>query len=147
MDILQQILDWARGHETALRFLFWFSLATFFGTLILIPVLVIHIPKDYFASEKRVRLYKRDGHPVLELIFIVIKNIIGITFILTGIAMLVLPGQGLLTILIGIMLTDFPGKYRFERKLITRKRVWKSVNWIRAKAGKPPLKLSDPGHP
>jgi hypothetical protein len=141
MDILQQILEWARSHETALRFLFWFSLATFFGTLILIPVLVIHIPKDYFATEKRVRLYKRDGHPILELILIVTKNIVGITFILTGIAMLVLPGQGLLTILIGIMLTDFPGKYRLERKLVTRKKVLKTVNWIRRKAHKPPLNI------
>jgi hypothetical protein len=140
MDTLLPVLDWARGHETALRFLFWFSLATFFGTLILIPLLVIHIPEDYFAMGKRVRLYRRDGHPALQLVFIGIKNVLGITFIITGIAMLVLPGQGLLTILIGIMLTDFPGKYRFERKLVTRKRVWKSVNWIRIKAGKPPLK-------
>jgi hypothetical protein len=141
MEMMQQILEWARGHETVLQVLFWLSIVTFFGTLILIPILVIQIPEDYFAREKRIRLYKRDGHPVLQLALIVIKNIFGITFILTGIAMLVLPGQGLLTILIGVMLTDFPGKYRFERKLITRKKILRSVNWIRKKGHKPPLKM------
>ena len=143
MEMLQQVLEWARGHDTALQCLFWFSLVMFFGTLILIPILVIHIPEDYFAREKRVRLYKRDRHPILQLALIVIKNIIGITFILTGIAMLVLPGQGLLTILIGVMLTDFPGKYRFERKLITRKKILKTVNWIRKKGHRPPLKMKE----
>jgi hypothetical protein len=74
LDALHQILDWAHGNETALRFLFWISLAMFFGTLTIIPVLVIHIPEDYFATETRVRLYKRDGHPALQLALTVAKK-------------------------------------------------------------------------
>ena len=50
-----------------------------------------------------------------------------------------LPGQGLLTLLIGLMLTDFPGKYRLEKRLIAQPGVLKAVNWLRARAGHPPL--------
>ena len=60
---------------------------------------------------------------------------------LAGIAMLVLPGQGVLAILIGIMLLDVPGKYRFERWLVMRPPVWRAVAWLRTKAGKDPLTL------
>ena len=54
--------------------------------------------------------------------------------------MLVVPGQGLLTILIGVMLTDFPGKYALERRLISQPSIFNAINWIRDKAGKEPLK-------
>ena len=56
-----------------------------------------------------------------------------------GIAMLVLPGQGLLTIVVGIVLLNFPGKYRLERWLATRSPVWRSLNWLRRRAGRPEL--------
>ncbi len=55
--------------------------------------------------------------------------------------MLMTPGQGLLTILVGLVLTDFPGKHKIEQKLIAMPKVLSSLNWIRAKAKKPPLVL------
>ena len=55
--------------------------------------------------------------------------------------MLVLPGQGLLTILLGVTLLDFPGKFRMQKWVISRKGVLDSINWIRAKAHKRPLEL------
>ena len=62
--------------------------------------------------------------------------------ILAGIAMLVLPGQGLLTILIGFLMLDLPGKYRVEKWLISRGRVLHAINWYRGKKGRPPLRLN-----
>jgi len=59
--------------------------------------------------------------------------------LVAGIAMLVLPGQGVLTIVIGIMLLDFPGKYRFERSLAARRPVLRSINWLRRRANRPLL--------
>jgi hypothetical protein len=56
-----------------------------------------------------------------------------------GLAMLVLPGQGILTILIGVMLLDFPGKRRWELWLIRRRGVRHSIDWIRQRAARPPL--------
>lgn len=56
-----------------------------------------------------------------------------------GILMLALPGQGLLTIIIGLVLMDFPGKYYAERWVISRHSILLSINWIRKKADKPAL--------
>ena len=115
------------------------SAVTFIGTLIAIPVLVASIPADYFIGRKRHLSRSRQLHPVLYLIIFIVKNLIGSVLILAGIAMLVLPGQGLLTILIGITLTNFPGKFTLERKLVFQHSVFSSINWIRERAGKEPL--------
>jgi hypothetical protein len=38
-------------------------------------------------------------------------------------------------------LIDFPGKFRFERWLVAREPVRQSINWLRNRAGRPPLEL------
>ncbi|GAC20421.1 hypothetical protein GARC_3466 [Paraglaciecola arctica BSs20135] len=53
--------------------------------------------------------------------------------------MLVLPGQGLITMLIGLSLIPFPGKHRIERDLLSRNSVRSTLNWIRIKANKEPF--------
>ncbi len=116
-----------------------FSAITFFGTMIAIPVLVANIPADYFVGKQRHLSRSRQLHPVLYLVLLILKNLAGSILILAGIAMLVLPGQGLLTILIGITLTNFPGKFNLERKLVFRHSIFSSINWIRRRAGKEPL--------
>ena len=70
-----------------------------------------------------------------------IKNIIGYALILGGLLMLVLPGQGLFTIFIGLLLSNYPGKYYLERKLIAMPKIYKTVNWLRKKSNQPPLKI------
>jgi hypothetical protein len=59
--------------------------------------------------------------------------------VVAGLVMLVVPGQGLLTLAVGLMLMDFPGKFRLERWLATRGPVWRSLNWLRKRARRPPL--------
>ncbi len=49
--------------------------------------------------------------------------------------MLILPGQGLLTIILGVFVADFPGKWTLERKLVTNQNVFNAINWIRNKRG------------
>ncbi|MBA6417405.1 hypothetical protein H4J50_15435 [Colwellia sp. 6M3] len=53
--------------------------------------------------------------------------------------MLVLPGQGLITMLIGLSLIPFPGKHKLEKNILARKSVRSSLNWIRTKAKKDPF--------
>ena len=67
------------------------------------------------------------------------KNVIGYGLILAGILMLFLPGQGILTLVTGLLLVDYPGKFRLERKIVTTPAVLESLNWLRKKANKPPL--------
>ena len=71
------------------------------------------------------------------------KNLLGGLLVLSGIAMLVLPGQGLLTIAMGLLLMDFPGKHRLERRIVRTRPVLRSINWLRRKAHKNPLKIDD----
>lgn len=123
--------------------LFALSLLAFVGTLIAVPAILIRLPPDYF-QEHRSRTWMADRHPVVRLIGTILKNAIGVIFLVAGIAMLVLPGQGLLTMLIGISLIDFPGKRKLERKLISYPAVLASINALRRKFGKPPLIVSEP---
>ena len=61
-----------------------------------------------------------------------------------GLAMLVLPGQGIWSILIGLSLINFPGKYQVERALVSRPTVHRSLNWVRRRAGCPHLRVPGP---
>ena len=78
---------------------------------------------------------------LVRCVVLLIKNLLGFVFILLGLAMLVLPGQGLLTLLIGVLLLNVPGKYRFERWLIQQPSVNKAVSWLRQRAGRRPLEF------
>ena len=81
------------------------------------------------------------SHPVMRWSLLVGKNLLGWVVILLGIAMLVLPGQGILTIVIGMILINFPGKYRLERWIITRDSVLRAINAIRKRSGRAPLEI------
>jgi hypothetical protein len=69
------------------------------------------------------------------------KNLLGALLVLAGLAMLVLPGQGILTILLGLAFLDLPGKRRAELWLVSRPPVLAAVNRLRLRAGREPLQL------
>jgi hypothetical protein len=116
----------------------WWSFAASVALFVLTPLavlwIVVRLPVDYFAAKRR----PRDEGPLpsgLRPVVIVVKNLVGALLVVAGLVMLVVPGQGLLTIVVGLMLLDFPGKYRLERWLATRSQVWRSINWLRRRAG------------
>jgi len=115
-----------------------FSVIAFIGTLIAIPAILIRLPPDYFQNHHH-KPWFANHHPIIRSFGLLVKNIVGFIFLLAGIAMLVLPGQGLLTMLLGILFIDFPGKHRLEKKLIQHPQVLKAINAMRGKAGKPPF--------
>jgi len=100
----------------------------------------LRIPEDYFLESRRESGLSR-GRSLRRTFFLMGKNILGVVFVLAGLAMLILPGQGLLTILIGLFLSDFPGKRGLEKRLVRNKRISGAVNYIRKKGGKAPLKF------
>jgi archaellum biogenesis protein FlaJ (TadC family) len=118
--------------------LFWWfgflSLITLFFSLVIIPIFIIRMPHDYFVYEQRRNIVRKKDNIIIRILCIGIKNILGALFIFTGLLMLVLPGQGILTILIGLMIMNFPGKYRFEKRLIQYPAIYRAINWIRLKA-------------
>lgn len=117
---------------------------------IMISYLITQLDTRYFVSKKITSKANASANvsapPHLLLMngsvsFVVnsIKIIMGIFLLLCGIAMLILPGQGLLTILIGLSLIPFPGKKKLEKNILARKSVRYSLNWIRIKAKKEPF--------
>ena len=125
---------------TALSFVF------FIGTLIAIPFILVRLPADYF--DVRVpRPWMQDHHPVLRVGGHVVKNVVGAVFVFAGFLMLFLPGQGVLTMLIGISMLDFPGKRKLEAKLIGQPTVLSVINSMRNLRGKPPLVLAPQDNP
>ncbi|MBP7529138.1 MAG: hypothetical protein KA801_14515 [Syntrophorhabdaceae bacterium] len=135
------MVGWIRGHEAIFAWLTAASIVVFVASLILVPFFIVRIPSDYFARGKGHRKLWADQHPVVRGVLMVAKNLLGCIFIVAGIFMLVLPGQGLLTILIGIMFLNFRGKYELERWIVSRRPVLRSINWIRRHAGRAPLVL------
>jgi len=120
--------------------IFCASVATFVASVVTLPILVVRMPADYVV---------RDGsggswaahHPLVRVTVLIVKNLVGGLFVGAGILMLFVPGQGILTILIGLSLLDLPGKRAFERRLVSSPAVFEAINVIRARAGRPPLRL------
>jgi hypothetical protein len=121
------------------------SALLFFGTLALIPVLIVRMRPDYFVAPKRASSPLRKSHAIVFWLGLTVKNVVGALLMLVGCVMLVTPGQGILTFLVGLTLTNCPGKYRLERWLVTRRSVWRAANWLRRRARRPPLRW--PGDP
>jgi len=135
------MLDFIQTNPALIKWLASISLVMFFVTLAIVPWLVTRIPDDYFSGERRGETSLEIQHPLLRLAWLLLKNLLGYLLILFGLAMLVTPGQGLLTVVIGLIMVDYPMKYRLERWLIKRKNVLKAMNWLRLRAHKKLLKL------
>jgi len=121
----------------------WFgsiSLFVFLFSLLSIKWLVSLIPEDYFINKKDSKI--KTNNILIWYTVLIFKNLIGYSLILGGIMMLVLPGQGLFTIIIGLMMSNYPGKYSIEKKFIAIPTILKSINWLRRKSNKPPIRIT-----
>lgn len=114
------------------------SVFMFVGTLIAIPIILMRLPADYFDI-RIPRPWMENHHPILRLVGHIVKNVVGAIFLFAGFLMLFLPGQGVLTMLIGLSLIEFPGKRRLEAKIVGQSTVLSTINAMRAKFDKPPL--------
>lgn len=119
-----------------------FSVLTFVGSIIVVTVVLVKLPANYFHSSHE-RAFLAGRHLVVRLLGTFFKNLTGIVLVFFGVVMSLpgVPGQGVLTILLGIMLLDFPGKREMEAKLVSRPKVFRTINRLRARFGKPPLIL------
>lgn len=108
-------------------------------SVVIVGYVLARLPADYFVNPNA-RL-PIDRHPVLKVLVVLVRNVCGYLLIALGVVLSLpgVPGQGVLTILMGVMLIDFPGKHRFQRWLVTRRAVLFAVNKLRARAGQPPF--------
>lgn len=132
---------WTAWHVAA--FGVAFAVASAVGSAVVIGVVLARLPADYFVNPAA-RL-PIDRHPVLKVLFAAGRNVLGYVLIAVGVVLSLpgVPGQGALTILMGLMLIDLPGKHRAEKWLLTRRPVLAAVNALRARAGRGPM-LTEP---
>lgn len=133
------MLGWMNDHQPLLWSLGGASIAIFIASLFIIPAVIVRIRPDYFAHDTRPPPRWAHCTPMVRVLLHLLKNLLGAVLMVAGLMMLVLPGQGMLTLVIGFFLLDFPGKYRFECWLVSRRVVHRPLNWLRHRAGRVPL--------
>ena len=116
---------------------------TFLINLAIVSFILVKLPANYFSKSRKTKFWS-GPRPLLHAAGVIGKNIGGALLVALGIVMSIpgVPGQGLLTVLLGIMFLDFPGKHRLEQKLLSRPSIVKAINRLRARFGKKPLELN-----
>lgn len=128
-----------------LPWIFALSLIVFIGSIIGVWIVLVRLPEDYLTHDRHDRAFEvnlskiKIGH----LVNVIVRNVAGFTFLGVGIVMLLTPGQGILSMIVGITLIDFPGKRKLILKILTQPKVLKAINKLRQKAHKPPLLTLD----
>ncbi len=140
MKVVAALYEWAGHHSLILWGVSAVSLIMFIGTVAMLPFFASRIPEDYFLRS-RTRPPLRCSNSPARLLYLIVKNLAGIVFIIAGIIMLFIPGQGIITILIGVMLMNFPGKRSLALRIIRHPKVFGAINWMRARSQRPPLVL------
>ena len=126
---------WLSQHTWLLGALAAGSLVLLITSVLATPWIVAQLPADYLLR-KEPRSLK---HPMLKLTITLMRTLIGATLVLLGLVMLVIPGPGIVTVLIGLSVAQFPGKQRLLCHIASRKSVFSSLNWMRQRHGKAPL--------
>jgi hypothetical protein len=105
-------------------------------------LMVVVLPADYFVRSADPRGFWQ-SHALLRLVFLVAKNCFGIVAFIVGFVMALplIPGPGVLFMLIGLAAVDFPGKRALEARLLGLPRILASANRLRARFGKPPIEI------
>ncbi|MBT4421884.1 MAG: hypothetical protein HOC89_01680 [Candidatus Thioglobus sp.] len=134
--MLDQVLTLVSQYEEIFILVGIVSAVVFVATLLLTPYLLGLIPADYFSANYAYQVKRKT---LLCLLKTTVKTFVGVLLVLAGIIMLVTPGQGVISIILGIFLMEFPGKRQLEIKFINHNPTFKTLNWLRDKAGKTPF--------
>ena len=116
---------------------------SFLLNLGIVSLILVKLPANHFSKNRKTKFWS-GPRPALHAAAVIGKNIGGLLLVALGVVLSVpgVPGQGLLTILLGIMLLDFPGRQRLEQKLLSKPSIVNTINRLREKFGKPPLELN-----
>ena len=101
---------------------------------------VVRLPADFFVRKPDQR-GARSSHRLFQITLAAAKNLLGVIVFLAGFVMALplVPGPGVLFMLVGLAFVDFPGKRSLALRLLREPHVLWSVNKMRARFGKPPI--------
>ncbi len=130
-------------HDTLVAWVVWGSAGMLVVSLLTLPVIAVLLPADFLVRAASPAALPPDDwrrrHPVIRWTLRVLKNTAGALLAIAGLAMLILPGQGLLTLAMALLLLDLPGKRRLEQRLLRSPRLLGLLNKLRRRFGRPPL--------
>ena len=109
------------------------SVVVVIASIVACGIVIVRLPADRFVNPPE----EPKGAAAI------VRNVIGAILVLGGVAMLVLPGQGVLAILAGLLVTTFKGKRKLIEKIVKRPKVQNALQWIREKANRPPFEFPD----
>jgi hypothetical protein len=118
-------------------------LVSFFANLGIVTWILVKLPADHFSKSRKTKFWA-GPRPWIHAAKVIGKNIAGVLLVALGIVLSLpgVPGQGLLTVLLGLMLLDFPGRHRLEQKLLSKPSIVNSINKLRGRFGKKALELN-----
>jgi hypothetical protein len=110
------------------------------GSIALVVAVVIQWAPDHFQPH----VHHGPGAVQRHWLASIGKNVAGVVLILLGLIMALpgIPGQGFLTMIVGLTMLDFPGKRNLERRLIGRPRILRTINKLRARFHRAPLEMT-----
>jgi len=132
-EFVQRLLDLAAEYAV---WLVAGSLLTIAIGIFIGPWLILRLPADYFTWRRRRAMRATRQHPAVHLLLTTAKNVVGAILVVAGICLFFLPGQGIITLLAGLIVMNYPGKFRLERWLVSRPRVLPALNWLRHRYGR-----------
>lgn len=131
------LFEWLKLHGMILISV---SIASFVVSILFCTLVIAYLPSDYFLPNRQ---ENRIRHPVLRIGLKCLKNLFAVVLVVVGIIQIPLPGQGVLTMLIGIIISDIPGKRKLERRIIRSPVVLATANGIRSRFKRPLLVLDE----
>jgi hypothetical protein len=137
------MLGWLKIHA------WWLTIVSALATLAMAAIgcrILVNLPEDYFLRQDEETDSSKPRRAV-SLPLSIFKNVLGALIVIIGAIMSLplVPGPGVITILIGLSLMSFPGKRKLEMRILRTGPVLSGINWLRAQAGKPRLRLSADG--
>ena len=139
IDSIFELVHYITNNPAILGWIVFGSFVYLVAFLLLMPFIAAKIPADYFGAEQKKPYAPKNL--ILYVVYKGLKNLIGLLFVVGGLLLLLTPGQGILGILIGSLVLEYPGKYRFQRWLIGKKPVLDGLNWLRKIGGAEPLQI------
>ena len=127
---------WLSQNTSIIAALAGFSFLLLTTSLLATPWVLARLPANYFSKAPAIKPLS-----ARRLCTSAIKTLLGCIMILAGIAMMFTPGPGLVCLVLGLALCEFPGKHRLLRWIVRRPSVFTTLNWLRKKAHKPPFVL------
>ncbi len=138
---------WIFAHKEPLQWAGLLSLLLLVLSAALAPVVALWLPPDFLSADRTARPGSLSNRTVLGCLVKGARNMVGAALVLAGTVMLIMPGQGVLSIVVGLGLMDFPGKRRALRRLAAQRRVLRAINRFRVRFGRPPLQVPEGDDP